>query len=50
MDETVECIEELWMDLTRQEGEYFLGMNLEEEDLFLSFLIAAIFARRRRIF
>ena len=35
---TVECIEELWMDLTRQEGEYFLGMNLEEEDLFLSFL------------
>jgi len=25
------------MDLTRQEGEYFLGMNLEEEDLFLSF-------------
>ena len=34
----VEYIEELWMDLTRQEGEYLLGMNLEEEeDLFLSF-------------
>jgi len=26
------------MDLTRQEGEYLLWMDLEEEDLFLSFL------------
>jgi len=25
------------MDLTRQEVEYLLGMDLEEEDLFLSF-------------
>ena len=33
----VECIEELWMDLTLQEGEYLLGIDLEEEDLFLSF-------------
>ena len=29
----VEGIEELWMDLTGEEGEYLLGMNLEEEVL-----------------
>ena len=27
----------IWMDLTHQEEEYLLGMDLEEEDLFLSF-------------
>ena len=36
-DRTVEFIEELWMGLTHEEGEYLLGMDLEEEDLSLSF-------------
>ena len=33
----VEFIEESWMGLTRQEEEYLFGIDLEEEDLSLSF-------------